>query len=108
MILSPESTAWASHLSRTIARSLACNVRPFHRRVTHSPKRRFDTRENRVAEFHTKIKTGIYEIPFIDPEPGSFDRHGDGPDAAAERQRQKQGMLQHRQQLLLLLQEIAA
>jgi hypothetical protein len=54
-----------------------------------------------VAEFHSKIKRGIYETLFIDSERSGLDRHGNGGNNAEKR------VVSPRQRMLLL-QEIAA
>jgi hypothetical protein len=46
-----------------------------------------------VAEFHSKIKRGIYETPFIDSERSGLDWHGNGGNYAEARVPERQGML---------------
>jgi len=56
-----------------------------------------------VAEFHSKLNRGIYEILFIDSQRSSFGWHSDGGNDAETIVLQRQRMLQHG-----MLQEIAA
>lgn len=104
MVLLPEFASMRFVLSRTIGFSYGLNDPWFLRRASRSLNATVRRARNRVAEFHSKVKRGIYETPFIDSERSGLDRHGYGGNADEKCVvLQRQRMLQHG-----MLQEIAA